>query len=204
MPNGILSTRTSNRQRRGGFTLVEAMTALTVASMAGAMILLAVETSVQTTHYAMEETIAMGMAKQLVDEVLGCRYTAPGGDPYQYPFSANSYEKGGNGRERFNDTDDFVDIETIGAKDIWNQPLGDSDNQGGLRPAAFRAPENFFADWKQEIDVYYVDNDDLSQRLPAGWTSDHRAVEAIISRKLPNGEYQELARLRRVFAYVPH
>jgi len=191
-------------RKPAGFTLIEAMTALAITAMAGAMILLSLETSLQNSEQIVVETIAQGMAKQIIDEAIGCRYMSPGGDPYQWPLTPNSWEQAGNGRERFDDTDDFVGITANSAEDIHGQPLGEGDYNGGLRPTAFMAPSGYFTDWRQEIDVYYVDDDDLSVRLATGQTSNHRAVEVVISRQLASGDYLELARIRRVTAYVPH
>ena len=71
------------------------------------------------------------------------------------------------------------------------------------RHPEFQAPADFFDDWRQEIDVYYVDESDLTTRLPWSQTSDYRAVEVRIFKDLPEGGSRELARLRRVVAYVP-
>jgi type II secretory pathway pseudopilin PulG len=188
---------------RGGFTLVEALVSLSLTALAGAVILLAMESSLQTSNDVVEQTIAGGLAEQLVDEVLGNRYKEPGISPYQYPLGPNSWEKSGQGRERFNDTDDYHQYFARGARDIWGQPLGEGDDSGGSRHPSLRVRDGFFRDWQQRIDVYYVDENALSRRLPANQTSNFRAVEIGIYRQTTDGSVRRLAKLRRVYAYVP-
>jgi hypothetical protein len=48
--------------------------------MAGAVLLLATEGVLKTTNDAVAQTIAQGMAAQLIDEVLGARYCAAAND----------------------------------------------------------------------------------------------------------------------------
>jgi prepilin-type N-terminal cleavage/methylation domain-containing protein len=188
---------------RRGFTLVEAMVAITITALAGAVLLLAIETTVINTTEAVEQTIAAGMARQLVDEVLGARYVAVGSDPQEYPTGPSAWEQAGEGRERFNDTDDFHNFAAQPPEDVWGVALGDDDGEGDVRHTNFRVPSSRFADWRQRIEVYYVDENDFTVRLPAGVTSNYRAVEAAIFRQERDGALRELARLRRVFAYVP-
>ncbi|MCA9270890.1 MAG: type II secretion system protein, partial [Planctomycetales bacterium] len=93
------------RGARRGFSLIEAMVAMTVMALAGSALLLGVEASMRTTVDNLDRAVATGLARQSIDEIMGHLYTAA--DPYQYPLGPNSWEKSGAGRERFNDTDDF-------------------------------------------------------------------------------------------------
>lgn len=167
------------------------------------VVLLAMETTVQTSTDSAEQTIAEGMARQLLDEALSKRYMTPGGNPYQYPLSASWWEQAGSGRQRFDDTDDFNGFVAEGAEDLWGEPLGEGDDQGGTRNPAFEVPANYFSRWRQQIRVYYVDADDFTSRLPAFNTSNYRAVEVTISKREPDGTLRTLANLRRVYSYVP-
>jgi type II secretory pathway pseudopilin PulG len=185
-----------------GFTLVEALVAMSITVMAASLILLATETSLRTSDDAVDKTIAAGMAQQLIDEIIGQRYRASGVTPYEYPLGPNSWESQGQGRERYDDTDDYHGFKTRGAKDIWNQPLGEGDDAGGLRHPQFRVRAGYFDKWRQEVEVYYVSNNNPSVRLSAYQTSDFRAVEVTISREMPDGTLRPLAKLRRVYAYV--
>jgi hypothetical protein len=71
-----------------------------------------------------------------------------------------------------------------------------------LRHANFRSPSGFES-WRQRIEVYYVSESDPSTALANSQTSDYRAVEVVIERRLSSGDYLELARRRRIVANVP-
>jgi prepilin-type N-terminal cleavage/methylation domain-containing protein len=191
------------RRSRNGFTLVEALAALTILVMASSVILLSLETAVNTAVDGVESTIAEGLADQIIVEVLGRRYKAFGTDAYQYPLGPSSWEQQGNGRERFNDTDDFHSFVAEGAEDVWGLPLGTGDGEGRPRHPNFQVPAEFFKNWRQDIAVHYVNETDLSQNLGRYQTSNFRAVEVTISRRLADGTLRPLATRRRVFAYVP-
>ncbi len=191
------------RKNRRGFTLAEALVAMTIVVMAASVMMMAVETSVSTANDSVETTIAQGMARQLIDEVMGQRYHAVGGSPYQYPMSTSSWERAGDGRERFNDTDDYHGFVADGAEDVYGKPLGQGEGDGNLRPENLRVRDGYFDAWQQKIEVYYVDPNDLKVRLAAQETSSFRAIEVTISRRTPDGDMRVLANQRRVFSYVP-
>jgi len=189
--------------RRFGFTLVEAMVATTITALAGAVLLLAVETSLQTTADATDSAIAEGIARQLVDEIMGHPYMDPDSDtPYQMPLTASLWEWFGQGRERFDDTDDYNGYSSRPVVSLLGVELGQEDGAGDLRHANFRLPADYFEQWSEQIEVYYVDDDDPSVRLTGSDTSNTRAVEVRIWRTLPDGAQRLLAHVRRVYAYV--
>jgi type II secretory pathway pseudopilin PulG len=66
---------------QAGFSLVEALVALSITSLAGAVLLLAVESSLGTTTEAVHRTIADGIAQQTLHEILTKRYTEKGESP---------------------------------------------------------------------------------------------------------------------------
>ncbi len=186
-----------------GFTLVEALVSITIAAIAGSVLLLGVNSSLQATGESLQQTIADGLAEQLMDEVLGGRYVAVGEDGYQTSFSASSYESSGSHRERYDDIDDYNGIRRLAPVDAWRIALGKDDGEGGVRHANFQVTNPILEDWRQEVDVYYVDESDLSTPLPFGQTSDYRIVEVRIVRVDPDRGNRQLAILRRVVAYVP-
>ena len=188
---------------RKGFSLVEAMVALAITAMAGSVLLLATEGVLKTTNDAVAQTIAQGMAAQLIDEVLGARYHAATGNPYETSLTASTFEKGGLGRERYDDTDDFNSYFASPPKDPYGMELGKGDDVGGTRHPNFQSPGHDFSAWRQRVEVYYVNPDDPTERLPNSQPSDFRAVEVTIERVEPTGGIRPLAKLRRVFCYVP-
>lgn len=204
LPTSAERMRTRNaRTKRTAFTLVEATVAMSITAIAGAAFLLAVEGTINSSRQSVDETIANGLARQIIDEVLGTRFMAPGATPYQWPLVPNSWELAGDGRERFNDTDDFNGFTADGAEGIWGFPLGTGDDQGGQRHHLTRVPGGFFDNWQQEIEVYYVSPTNPGLRLGAGQTSDLRCVEVRINKLLPDGSTKSLALMKRVYAYVP-
>jgi type II secretory pathway pseudopilin PulG len=189
---------------RGAFTLVEALVAIAITAIAGSVLLAGMSSALQTTDEALKRTIAAGMAEQLIDEVLGGLYfDNVDNDPYQLVLGRSSWENQGSGRERYNDIDDYHLVRTRPPTDLWGVALGRDDGQGGQRHSAFQAAPKFLQHWRQEIDVYYVAESDLTKRLPAGATSAYRAVEVRIVDQAPTSGSRELARIRRVVAYVP-
>ena len=185
------------------FTLVEALVAISITAIAASVLVLGVHASLQTTDEAVEQTIALGMAEQLLDEVLGARYHAVGVDGYQVNFGPSWYEQQGSGRERYDDVDDYHGLRIQPPEDRWGVPLGRDDGQGGQRHPSFRAPAGLLDPWRQEVDVYYVAESDLASPLPYGQVSDYRAVEVRILVVDPEGGTRPLASLRRVVTYVP-
>lgn len=189
-------------QSRSGFTLTEALVALSLTAMAGAVLLVTAQSAVDTGDEALEQTIALGMAQQLVDEVLGATYCAKGASPTDTFLGRNSYEEGGSGRERYSDTDDYNDLRITPVEDRYGSVLGSGNGAGGLRNANFRLRSNYFSSWRQEVDIYYVSDSNPAQKLSGTSTSNTRAVEVRITRTDSSGRRRELAKIRRVYSYV--
>ncbi len=188
---------------RHGFSLVEAMVAISIMAIAGSALLWGVASAVQTTDDNLQQTLAIGMAQQLMDEIVGNRYHAVGTDGYEYPLSASTWEKSGLGRERYNDIDDFNGLRFSPPVDVYGALIGTGDDAGNLRHPDFRVVHDYFENWRQEIDVFYVNAGDLSQKLSAGTRSDYRAVVVRIVRDDPDSNPRVLAELRQVVAYAP-
>ena len=200
-----MPSTTSRRrfQTPAAFTLVEALVSISIAAIAGSVLLLGVTSSLQTTNEALEGTIADGMARQLMDEIVGGRYASVGVGGYQTTFSPSLWEQAGPGRSRYDDIDDYHGLRIQPPKDPWGIALGTDDGEGGQRHPNFQASADMFDDWRQEVDVVYVDESDLTTPLSYGQVSDYRAVEVRIVKDDPNGGSRVLAQLRRVVAYVP-
>lgn len=198
----ILRSDGSRRSRRAGFTLIEAMVAISLASIAAAALLLGTSASLQATDDSLRRTIAQGMAQQLMDEVVGCRYVAVGAGPYQTVLCPSAAEAAADGRS-YDDIDDFNGFRGQPPTDHFGITLGADDGSGGLRDPAFQCRNGFFDNWRQEIDVYYVNPADPTTPLTAGQTSDYRVVEVRIIYVDPQRGDRELANIKQVVAYVP-
>ena len=190
------------RRSSSGFTLIEAALAIALTALAGSAVLLGINTSLDATSEVVNQTIATGMAQQLIDEVVGMVYGAPWSGAYQTPLGPNSWETAGVGRERFNDIDDFTGVTTQPPKDLYGIAMGTENGQGGTRPASFQATANYFSRWRQKVEVYYVNATDFSQRLSGNNTSDYRCVDVKIQYNDPVRGWLTLAHERRVVTFL--
>jgi type II secretory pathway pseudopilin PulG len=188
--------------RRGGFSIVEAIVALSITAMAGAVLLLAVESTVQSTTDSVQRTVADGLAQQLLDEALTKRFVSPGNDPLSNSLGANAFELAGAGRERYNDSDDLHQFSATPAEGLYGEQIGTGDDAGGFRHASFRVPGSYFQNWRQRVEVYFVDPSDHRIKL-TGSTSYFRAIEVHIEIQDGDGTWRTLATRKRIVAYVP-
>jgi hypothetical protein len=186
---------------RAGFSLVEAIVALSITAMAGAVLLLAVESTLHATTDSVQSSIADGLAQQLLDEVLTKRFVAAGADPLSNTFGPNSTEAAGTGRERYNDSDDAHGFVAMPAEGLYGEPLGTGNDAGGLRHAAMRVDSGYFDRWRQRVQVYFVDPDDHRIKLTSG-SSYYRAIEVHIELVESDGAVRPLASRKQIIAYV--
>jgi prepilin-type N-terminal cleavage/methylation domain-containing protein len=188
---------------RRGFSLVEALVAVTILGLAGSAILLAASASAAATADAFERTVAGGIAKTMIDEMMGLPYKEKAAHAAEeWSLSIEPEEASDPPRRSlFDDIDDYNGYESAPPVDPWLIPLGSGDGSGGWRPPLFRLPQQFFQDWSVMVSVKYLDESDLSE-LPAGTSSGIRAVEVQVGR----GEgvaRRTLARARRVVTHMP-
>ncbi|MEX2176711.1 MAG: prepilin-type N-terminal cleavage/methylation domain-containing protein, partial [Pirellulaceae bacterium] len=148
--------------RRRGFSLIEAMVAITILALAGSVLLLGVESSLQTTSDAVDRTIADGLAQQLLDEITTRHFKDPSQTSSTGPLGPEGSESSASGREQFNDTDDYHQFEAQPVEGLWGEPIGTGDDGGNPRHAAFQSPAQLFQNWRQRIEVYFVDPSDHS------------------------------------------
>jgi hypothetical protein len=192
----------SRRPPRDGFTIVEASVAAAFAALAGSTLVMATLSALQTTHNAQDQTMALGMAQQLMDEVLGNPYLPDSGNPYATPIGPDKSEVGPT-RQLFNDIGDYNGYRCQPPQDFWGVALGSDNGQGGQRDPNFQAPAGLFANWQQQVDIYYVSQSNLTTPLSGSKTSDYRVVEVRIIYIDPiTGQTNQLASLQRVIAYV--
>jgi type II secretory pathway pseudopilin PulG len=185
--------------------MVEVMVAMLLMGIAGSVLVLGTASSAQTTEDALNQCIAMGMAQQLLDEVVGTRYSpysATGADTAHATVLQPSASQICNGtRQLFNDSGAFNGFQNDPPVDAWGIPLGTDNGMGEQRPQNFWAPTQRFANWRQQISVSYVSPTDWT--VAASSPTDYRAVEVSILYVDPILGPQPLAKLRRVIAYVP-
>jgi type II secretory pathway pseudopilin PulG len=194
---------------RTGFTLIEALAAITIMAFAGSVLLLAAQTSLDASDDAAKQAIAQGICEQVLDEIMSKRYMESG---QSYDQATLSFEAGESGRQNWDDTDDFNGYSAQDIQDTYGKTLGTGDDAGGFRHSNFRIASSFFNKWRVRVDVYYVDSNDLTVRLDnpavaAGGTittrSGYRCAEVFVEYQDTDGTYRTLAKGRRVYAYIP-
>lgn len=178
------------------------MTAVTIATIVGLAVLTGVNSSLQNTTFALEQTIGLGMAQQLMDEITSQGYARVPSNPYDTPLAPNTGELAGPGRSKFTNLADYNNLANLPPLDPWGIPLGNDDGQGSTRNPAMQIG-TYFANWQRTASVYYVSATNLSTQLLAGQTSNYRAVEVHISVQDKTGTLHPVASLRQVFSYVP-
>jgi prepilin-type N-terminal cleavage/methylation domain-containing protein len=192
----------SHETQHRGFTLLETLLATTIASLAGMALLQGIYASVESTEAAQEQTIANGLAQQLMDEIAGKTYCATRNQPYETTLGPSAAEQAGPGRSQYNDLDDFNGVRESQPVDAWNIAKGNDDGQGGTRYSSM-CVGSYLAGWQRQVDVYYVSASDLQTKLTGSNTSDFRMVEVRVYKTDHNGASRNLVTLKRVFAYVP-
>jgi prepilin-type N-terminal cleavage/methylation domain-containing protein len=194
---------------RAGFTLIEALVSISIMALAGSVLLLAAQTSLDATDDAAKQAIAQGICEQALDEIMSKRYMESG---LAYDQNSLSADSGETLRQNWDDTDDFNGYSVQPIQDAYGQTLGNGDDAGGQRHANFRVVNGFFAKWRLRADVYYVSSSDLSVRLDnpavaAGGTltttSGYRCAEVTVEYQDTDGTYRTLAKGRRANAYIP-
>lgn len=202
--HGFLKHGCVSGGRRGGFTLVEVLLALTIIVMAGSALLLATHAAMNSATDSLDQTIAQGIARQFLDEAMGLAYAEPGSDPFSLHLGPDAGEDAATGRFAvFDDTDDFALDHAAAPVDPWGQPLGTGDDQGSQRHPNFRLGLDYFHDWELTSTVVYVDEADPATALPAGSVSGMRAIEVSVYKRQQQGSARLLANIRRVYSYVP-
>lgn len=190
-----------------GFSLAEALIALSITAVAGAVLLLSVESSLQTTTDAVHRTIADGVAQQILDEILTKQYVSHSNsgsgsddpDPLGV-LGPKAWELAGQGSERFDDIDDYAGYVAQPIQDAWGKMQGTGDDQGNPRLANFRVRNDYFQNWRQRILIYYVDPNDHT--VQSSTPTAYRAIEVHVELVESNGAVIPLAKRKRIVAYI--
>ncbi len=190
------------RWKPAGFSLVEALVALTLLAVAGAVMLQATDATVATVDYQYETVVAQGLARQLMEEICSRRFHELGTDPYSVAPGPSNWESEGEGRSRFDDVDDYANYKTRPVLDLWGQPLGSEDGQGGLRAAAYRAPRTYLDRWRVRVRIGYTDALGKTPDWSGSQQGPYRVIRITIHRVEEDGRRIRLARLERVVAYT--
>lgn len=170
--------------------------AMAVAAISGTALLTSVGTAIQTSSEALNSSVAMGLAEQLMDEVSSTRF----------PAAANTTLPAGSTRAAFDDMDDFSGYSHSPPLDRNGYVIG-TEGPGSLPPslrAIWMQPDSsYLAGFSQQI---------LVERLvPSGsngWTvvsqhTNYRRVTVTINLTDGSAQTKTLAQVVRVFANAP-
>jgi type II secretory pathway pseudopilin PulG len=193
--------RQTRLRGRLAFSLIEALVALSITSIAGAVLLLSVQSSLDTTIEAVDKTIADGVAQQTIDEILTKRFVGPAENPLTSALGALSSELQNLGTSLFDDTDDYAGYIAQPLKGQSGETLGTGDDNGGLRLQNFRVRSDYFQNWRVRVDVYYVNPDNHLVRSTTA--TNFRMIEVNVELVRSNGSALPLANRKRLIAYVP-
>lgn len=192
--------RSSNRT---GFTLVEALLAISLTAIVGTAMLAALESTGEVNRAALDRFVAQGIAETMMDEVAGFSYCELGTSAYQSSLGPGSGEWVGNSRVGCDDMDDFHGLNQKPPLDPWGLELG-RDSVGSVqRHANFCLPTNYLSRFRCKVEGYYVSATDLNTKLTGSSTSDYRAFHVRVLVTDPGTNEREIVNLRRVFSNVP-
>lgn len=194
-------------RRHSGFTLVEALVAISLIAMCGAALLLATDLALDSSTRAIDEKTARGLANQLIDEILGLPYVEKG-EPASQALWQLGPELGEATwpvvRAYYDDADDYRATFAQPPTDEFAIELGQGNERGGLRHPDFRIRDNYFDNWQVFVITWHADESDLSTNLYTGRSvSGFRAIEVYVRKVNADGTWQELTKVRRVVGYVP-
>jgi type II secretory pathway pseudopilin PulG len=189
-------------RERIGFTLVEALVSMSITATAGAALLLGIASALQTTEAVIDQTLALGLAEQLMDEMALLPYCEPGAGAFQTALGPEAGESTTINRLLYDDLDDYHGLVEQPPRDRWGVPLGADDGRGGQRHPGFQPSSGSLANYRREVQIHYVSETDPTIRLASGQTSGYRSVHVRVW--LAAGEQTTLlVDMNRVFAYVP-
>jgi type II secretory pathway pseudopilin PulG len=187
--------------RRAAFSLIEALIALSITSLAGAVLLLSVQSSLDTTIEAIEQTIADGVAQQMLDEILTKRYVGQGDSPLLATLGPATSELLGSGTSAYDDIDDYNGYSAQPLKGTYGEALGTGDDNGNPRLQNFRVRSDYFQNWRVRVDVYYVDATD--QTVKSASPTSFRGIEVHVELVRAGGAVLPLASRKRIVTYLP-
>jgi Tfp pilus assembly protein PilV len=168
---------------RRGFSLIEALTASVIVTVAGAAMLLAIGQSLQASGNGIDSSRAVQSAQELLTEISACRWADPDEPTHWGPENGECYDRSRSG---FDDLDDY---------DGWT---GRPQTKGGTEHDAWQQRQfpdvrtHPYAAYTCTVRVEYVSSADVP--LAAGLTSPYRRVTVEVNR-----QGRTLYRLRQTF-----
>ena len=185
-----------SRRRRSGFSMVEALIAVTITTIGGAALLTSIGAAVHTSTDATHRAVARGLAEQMIDEIAAQRFPAS-----TNPMLAVT------SRIFFNDIDDYDGWSARPPQVREGLTVGTEGNIvfGVTQPRldALRPDLDLIGKFTRRVDVERIQPDGGS-----GWTvvSQHtnfRRVTVRVDYTDGQSNTATLAEISRIFTYVP-
>ncbi|PQO25982.1 hypothetical protein C5Y96_21260 [Blastopirellula marina] len=195
---------TLNRLRTG-FSLMEAVVAMSIVAFASSVLLLGVEATMESVHEQEEITIADGLARQMLDEIQGQSWVDPAlrSHPYQTSLSASPDELLGPGRSKFDDTDDYNNYKATPPVHVNGKALAATDSSGDTLPEAFRPRSNFLSSWRITVEVAYLNENNHSVQVADYQPTNYRVLICRVYRQNRDNTRREVVSRERVISYIP-
>lgn len=188
--------RHNDRPRAAGFSLAEALIAISIVGLASASLLMSTQVAFDSTTATEDKLIADGLMAFLSSEISGQPYH----DKAETAFDPNlGPETGETTRADFDDIDDFNGFTMFPITDEWNIQIGTDDGSGSQRLSQLNAD---LSAWRATFAVTYADYANPANDLAPGNTSGMRAVTIAIDR-LVGGSWVNISTRRQIFTYVP-
>lgn len=184
---------------------MEAVVAMMVVAIAGSVLMLGVEATLDSAVEQEEALMADGIARQMLDEIQGQNWVDPAlrGSPYQTSLSASYDELSSWGRSRFDDTDDYNNYVSSPPVDILGKMLTSADDRGITLPDSFRPSSNKLTDWRCEVEVAYVSETDHATQLADNDPTNYRVIICRVYRQNSDDTWRLVTQRDRIISYIP-
>lgn len=187
-----------------GFSLMEAVVAMSIVAFASSVLLLGIESTIESVDEQEEVTIADGLARQMLDEIQGQCWVDPlQSDPYPTELAPASDELVGPGRSRLDDNDDYHQYTANPPVDVGGHPLMTADPSGKTLPNSFQLPSSYLNRWRRTVRVAYVSESNHSQEVSSSTPTNYRAITCEIYRQNADNTWRLILQKQRILSYVP-
>ncbi|WP_158545482.1 hypothetical protein [Bremerella cremea] len=185
--------------------MMEAIVAMMIVAIAGSVLLLGVEATLESSVEQEEVVVADGIARQLLDEIQGQNWVDPElrGSPYQTSLSASADESRGPGRLYFDDTDDYNDYVSTPPVDIRGEMITSADTSGDILPDAFRPSSSKLINWRCEVEVAYVKETDHATKQPDNSPTNYRVIICRVFHQDFDNTWRQVVQRDRIISYLP-
>lgn len=187
------------RSRRTGFTLIESLVSVTITAIAGTALFSAIGASLGASYSALNKTIGVGLADQMLDEMASVRF----------PTASDTRPAYNGRREDFDELDDYHNWSASPPVNKNGMKLGKEtvtvfEYYPISRPSLLVPDTEFLSRLTREVTVERISPDSSS-----GWTvtndnTEYRRVTVKIklamNADLPS---QLITESTRIFSYVP-